>query len=264
MVSLNQNFKRMKNFWHFFISFSGFMSKLILVALLGFPALVQSTTPVYKIDNYLVGTNYPLSLWMSPFQNLFIGGGENQISKYNGVSPAVKIAGGGSEFSPSDLEFNGAATSAFFYKVRGISGDSTERYIYLCNSEYNTVRAVDTTTGQIVTIAGVFGDYSISGENIPATSAGVYNPMSVTIDTQKNIYIAAFNYQDSMQAFIRKIDATTGIISTYLSLGSGTDTGDGGPRTSTTIALTKSIFIQNVAVTMSLEMISELKRIELI
>ncbi len=42
---------------------------------------------------------------------------------------------------------------------------------------------------------------------------------------------------------IRKIDATTGIITVYLAL--GTDTGDNGPRISASVARTKSIFIHD-------------------
>ncbi len=113
------------------------MSKLILVALLGFLTLVQSTTPVYNIDNYLVATELPLSLWMSPFQNLFIGSGENKIYRYNGLNSQVVIAGGGSDLSPSAISAAGAATSAHFYSVHGICGDPTERYIYFTNTEHN-------------------------------------------------------------------------------------------------------------------------------
>ncbi len=93
----------------------------------------------------------------------------------------VKIAGSGSDQSLSD--------------VMGITGDPTERYIYLANSFLNTLRVVDTTTGQIATIAGTAGYFTTGEESIPATSGGVYNPTGVTIDTQNNIYTVSFDIQ---------------------------------------------------------------------
>ncbi len=215
-----------------------------MVALFGFLAQVQSTVPVYNIDNYLVATEYAMSLWLtSSSQKLFIGTNSNKIYRSDAASSQVIIAGGGDNNSPSSVSGSGAATSAHFYSVNGISGDSTERYIYVANTGHNTIRAIDTTTGQIATIAGSGGP-SVGGDNGPATSAGVLYPSSVTVDSHNNVYTTSFHNGGAMN--IRKIDATTGIISTYLTTTvSEGDSGDGGTRTSAEVRAAKSIFIQN-------------------
>jgi sugar lactone lactonase YvrE len=97
------------------------------------------------------------------------------------------------------------------------------------------VRKATAATGVISTVAGSYagsgsfgGGYS--GDGGPATSAQLYWPAAVTLDSAGNLYIA-----DTYNAAIRKVTSSSGIITTVAGIG---DTfscialaGDGGPAT---------------------------------
>ncbi len=80
------------------------------------------------------------------------------------------------------------------------------------------------TTGIITTIAGI-GINTYSGDNGPASAAGFGNAGGIAIDIAGNIY-----FSDATYGRIRKINATTNVITTFV--GDGTPcafSGDGGP-----------------------------------
>ena len=79
--------------------------------------------------------------------------------------------------------------------------------------------------GQIIsTVAGTvsFGD---SGDDGPATLAELNKPFGVCVDPLGNVFIA-----DLINSRVRRVDAATGIITTFAGGGSAT-IGDGGPAT---------------------------------
>ncbi len=82
------------------------------------------------------------------------------------------------------------------------------------------------STGILTTIAGT-GAVGYSGDNGPATSASLYNPTIVKLDSVGDVYIADFyNHR------IRKVTISTGIITTIAgSGGTGSFSGDNGPAT---------------------------------
>ena len=86
---------------------------------------------------------------------------------------------------------------------------------------------VNASTGDISTIAGTDYDSGYSGDGGAATSAELFYPYGVVLDSSRNVYIA-----DRNNHRIRMINAITGNISTI----AGTDThgysGDGGAATS--------------------------------
>jgi sugar lactone lactonase YvrE len=75
----------------------------------------------------------------------------------------------------------------------------------------------------IRTIAGT-GSASFSGDNGPASSAQLFNPQGLTVDGSGNIYFA-----DTRNNRVRRIDATTGIITTIAGTGAPSFSGDNGP-----------------------------------
>jgi sugar lactone lactonase YvrE len=81
-------------------------------------------------------------------------------------------------------------------------------------------------SGILTTVAGN-GYAGISGDGGPATSAQFAAPQAVAVDSHGNLYIA-----DTDESVVRKVDATTGIISRYAGSGSGGYSGDNGPATS--------------------------------
>ena len=83
----------------------------------------------------------------------------------------------------------------------------------------------------ITTVAGN-GTYGYNGDNIPATTAELTVPASVTVDGFGNIFIADF-----YDPRIRRVTASTGIITTNAGDGTMGFAGDGGPATSAELGL---------------------------
>ena len=87
------------------------------------------------------------------------------------------------------------------------------------------------STGVISTVAGTgntSGGYN--GDNIQATTARLNSPHDVVLDSYGNLYITdRYNYR------VRKVDASTGVITTVVGTGTSSSTGDGSAATSATI-----------------------------
>jgi len=118
-----------------------------------------------------------------------------------------------STIAGSAVSFSGdgaIATAARLRSPFGIfvhsSGD-----VYFADTDNNRIRKITASTGFISTIAGT-GTSSFSGDDGPATAATLSVPRGVYLDSSDNIYIA-----DSFNNRIRKITATTGVISTLQS-----------------------------------------------
>ena len=84
--------------------------------------------------------------------------------------------------------------------------------------------------GNLLSVAGdgIYKGSVLDGS--PATAASLYLPTSVTLDGAGNIYIA-----DSLHNRVRKVTASTGLISTIAGNGNPTYTGDNGPAASATL-----------------------------
>ena len=87
------------------------------------------------------------------------------------------------------------------------------------------VRRIDAQTGVITTLVGD-GQAGYSGDGGPAAQARLYEPYSLTVDNNGDIYIV-----DRLNAAVRKVDGATGIISTVAGTGEPGYGGDGGPGT---------------------------------
>ena len=96
--------------------------------------------------------------------------------------------------------------------------------LFYTESRNNIVRRVDNETGVITTVAGT-GEAGNSGDGGLATQATMREPYSLQVDSGNNdIYIV-----DRLSAVIRKVDGSTGIISTVAGTGEPGYSGDGGP-----------------------------------
>ena len=87
-------------------------------------------------------------------------------------------------------------------------------------------------SGQTITTAVGGG----VGDGAQATIAGLSRPAQVAIDGSGNVFIA-----DALDNRIRRVDATTGIITTYAGTGDRFYSGDGGPATAATLNFPRSI-----------------------
>ena len=89
----------------------------------------------------------------------------------------------------------------------------------------NRVRRVDRSTGVITTVAGS-GVRGSAGDGGPATAAQLSDPGGVVVDGSGNVLVA-----DTGNSRIRRVDATTGVISSVSGTGTPGYSGDGGPAT---------------------------------
>lgn len=95
--------------------------------------------------------------------------------------------------------------------------------LYVVEATNHCVRRVDKQSGVITTVAGT-GAAGYSGDGGPAVQATFNEPYSIQIDSTGDIYIV-----DRLNAAVRKIDASTGTITTVAGTGEPGYGGDGGP-----------------------------------
>ena len=101
----------------------------------------------------------------------------------------------------------GPATNArLSVEAYGVAVDAAGN-VYIADTLNHRVRKVTKTTGVITTIAGT-GTPGFSGDNGPAASAQLNNPLSVAVDSLGSVYVS-----DQNNDRIRKI--TSGTITTY-------------------------------------------------
>jgi sugar lactone lactonase YvrE/predicted secreted protein len=91
--------------------------------------------------------------------------------------------------------------------------------------------------GTIKTVAGSAA-WIYRGDGLPATSSSIFLPFGITVDAAGNLYIA-----DSSNDRIRKVDATTNLMSTIAGNGSVGASGDGGLATLASVNLPSSVTI---------------------
>jgi len=113
------------------------------------------------------------------------------------------------------------ATSAQLHDPFGVAVDSAGN-LYIADFGNNRIRKV--SNGVITTVAGN-GTAGFSGDNGSATSAQLYNPVGVALDSAGNLYIA-----DGGNFRIRKV--SNGVITTVAGNGTPGYGGDNGPATS--------------------------------
>ena len=100
-----------------------------------------------------------------------------------------------------------------------------EGNMFVSESRNHCVRRVDAQTGAITTIAGT-GELGYAGDGGPAVLAQMSEPYSIRIDRNNDLYIV-----DRLNCAVRRVDASTGIITTVAGTGEAGYSGDGGPGT---------------------------------
>ncbi len=134
--------------------------------------------------------------------NVYVADRDNHRIRKVTVSTGILTTIAGSSTSSSYSGDNGAATSARLSYPCGVALDSSGN-VYIADTYNDRIRKVVVVTGIITTIAGT-GASSYSGDGGAATSAALYNPSGIAIDSSRNIFIA-----DSYNNRIRKITAET-------------------------------------------------------
>jgi sugar lactone lactonase YvrE len=177
--------------------------------------------------------DYPTSVAADAHGNLYIADeSNNRIRKVNASGIISTVAGTNSSGFGGD---GGPATNAILSGPSGVALDALGN-LFIADASNERVRKVD-TNGIITTVAGngakgIYLTGTYSGDNGPATNAGLANPSSVTVDAAGNLFISdSFNYR------IRKVD-THGTITTIAGNGAYPYAGDGVAATNTSVGIT--------------------------
>jgi len=166
----------------------------------------------------LMGSNLP-GLATDGYGNVYIADPQyNRVRKISSSGAVSTYAGNGITGYLGD---GGPATTAALHTPDALA---TDKYgnLYISESGSNHIRKV-TPAGIITTVAG--GGTTGLGDGGPATAAQIVTK-GVSVDTSGNIYIA-----DDGAKRVRKVDAITGIITTYAGTGSPFSSGDGASAT---------------------------------
>ncbi len=109
--------------------------------------------------------------------------------------------------------------------------------IYVAERDSHVVRYIDMKSGLISTAAGT-GISGYSGDGGPANQAQLAQPHSIALDKSDNVYIC-----DIMNHRVRRIDAKTGIITTFAGTGEAAPTPEESPIVGTPTRGPRSIDI---------------------
>ncbi len=171
----------------------------------------------------LADLNAPTVSLLDSTGNLYILDSNNNVVRKVAAATGVitTIVGNGRSGYSGD---NGPAISAQLYYPAGMALDG-QGNLYIADSGNNVVREVTAATGVITTVAGN-GTSGYSGDNGAATAAELSYPAAVALDSAGNLYIA-----DTYNQVIRKVNASSGTISTIAGNGQWGYTGDGGAAT---------------------------------
>ncbi len=151
----------------------------------------------------------------------------NRVRKITASTGVITtIAGTGTAGYSGD---GGQATSANIQYPVGVNLDSSLN-VYFADQSNSRIRKITVSTGIISTVAGT-GSTVFNGDNIQATAATISRySYDVVLDSSDNLYIS-----DGVNNRIRKVDASTGVITTIVGTGTASSSGDGSAATSAAI-----------------------------
>ena len=163
--------------------------------------------------------------------NLYIADGSNsRIREVSGGRITTVAGNGGIGFSGD----GGPATGAMLNSPQAVAVDSFGN-LYIADYDNQRIRKV--SAGTITTVAGN-GIAGFSGDGGPATSASLFRPVAVAVDSAGNLYIA-----DQGNNRIRQV--SNGIITTVAGNGNAVFSGDGGPATTASLDFPSGVAVDS-------------------
>ncbi|MCU1259836.1 MAG: repeat containing protein [Bryobacterales bacterium] len=180
----------------------------------------------------------PSGLAFDSAGNLYIADTGNNVVRKMTPDGNISTIAGSNSLGAGYTGDGGPATGAQLNNPSGLAVDSRGD-LYIADTSNNVVRMVD-TQGNISTIAGNNSAATgFSGDGGPATSAVLYNPIGVAVDSAGNLYVA-----DGGNSRVRLVSAATGNIATFAGSGSGYS-GDGGPAARAKLNTPKGIALDS-------------------
>ncbi len=165
----------------------------------------------------------PFNVVFDKSGNLYVSvNGDSSVRKVDFATGEISdIAGTGEAGFSGDGKL---AKNAQLSNPTGLALD-TKGNLYISDTGNERIRKVDLNSGIISTIAGN-GDNGFLGDGKLAKDARLSNPLGLVTDRNNDLYIV-----DRGNNRIRKIEFTTGIISTIAGTGKAGFSGDGGLAT---------------------------------
>lgn len=162
--------------------------------------------------------NYPGGVSLDSLGNLYISD-NNRIRKVNISTGMISTVVGSIGYGYGGDGDN--ATNALLNNPRKTVIDKFGN-LFINDKGNNRIRKVNASNWIISTVAGN-GFQSFAGDSVSATDAILFSPIGVCVDASANLYIA-----DTYNHKIRKINSSTGIITTIAGIESAGFSGDGG------------------------------------
>ncbi|HXP49174.1 MAG TPA: PKD domain-containing protein, partial [Bacteroidia bacterium] len=128
-----------------------------------------------------------------------------------------------------------ASAAGLYYPIAVFEAPATGS-VYIADCYNNMVRKI-TASGIISTVAGT-GTAGYNGDSIQATASELYQPIAIRLDHAGNLIIA-----DAYNNRIRKVNMSTGIITTIAGTGANGYTGDHGQATAATMHVPSGLAI---------------------
>lgn len=163
----------------------------------------------------------PLGIDLDSSGNIYVADwGNDRVRKIDAATGIITtIAGNGSTV------FNGdgiSASSASLWRPRDVLVDGSGN-VYVADQWHYRVRKIAAATGLITTVAGKGSLSGPIGDGQLATNVAM-EPGALALDDTGNLYIA-----DQYRYRVRKVAASTGVVSTVAGNGQWGASGDGGP-----------------------------------
>lgn len=165
--------------------------------------------------------NLPTAICRDFYGNIYVADRFNhRVRKIDLSGTITTIAGTGVAGFLGD---GGPAVNARLNQPIGVVVDM-DGNVYISDNSNERIRKVD-TTGVITTIAGT-GVAGFLGDGGPAINARLNDPWGLCVDKLGNLYVA-----DRINNRVRKIDVSTGVITTVAGTGTAGYSGEGGLAT---------------------------------
>lgn len=177
--------------------------------------------------------NNPFHLVFGPDGNLYWSDfGTNRVLREDVRTKKISVvAGNGTKGYSGD---GGPAKSAQLNGPHEVRFDGKGN-LFIVERDNAIVRRVDMKSGIVSTVAGI-GKPGYSGDGGPATKAQFNQPHGINLDRSGNLYIC-----DPLNNRLRRVDAKTGIVTTFAGNGQDGRAPDEGTLTGTPLAGPRSV-----------------------
>ena len=183
--------------------------------------------------------NFPTDVEADQLGNIYVAdSNNNRVRKVDARTGLMTtVVGSGPAGEPVSSGDGGLATQARLRYPRSVLIDR-EGNLFVADREAGRIRRVDASTGIIRTVAGGGDD---DADNVPATEAQLFGPHRMAMDGAGNLFIA-----EAYASRIRRVDAQTGLVSSFSGFGIPGYSGDEGPADQAMLASPQGVAIDKL------------------